>query len=409
MNLTDTAAAPATPARPEPHPESGYNVPLGNLRGALTALVVAHHAVLAYHPWAPPAPQSLLAQPRFWEMFPVWDAHRWSGWAYFVSFNDVFFMALMFFLSGLFVWDSLERKGGARFIRERAVRLGVPFLALAAVLAPAAYAPAYLQSASRAAAGFWAQWLHLGEWPAGPAWFLWLLLAFGLAAAGVHAIRPRAAVWSGETAGRLLRSPFLCWAALVLLSAAAYVPLALRWSGMAWSGWGPFAFQTSRPLHYAVYFAAGAVVGGTGIGRTFLAGGGPLARRWLAWVFAALAAFALATGLFVALLMHSAAGAGLAAASAASFSVSCAASSFAALALFVRFSRTQGRFIASFCAAAYGIYIVHYPVVSWIQYALADAPLAGVLKGAAATLASLAASWGLVAALRRWRRVAAVI
>src|SRR5215467_13007348 len=42
-------------------------------------------------------------------------------------FNDTFFMALMFLLSGLFVWPSLERKGSARFLRDRTLRLGVPF------------------------------------------------------------------------------------------------------------------------------------------------------------------------------------------------------------------------------------------------------------------------------------------
>jgi hypothetical protein len=42
----------------------------------------------------------------------------------------------MFFLSGLFVWKSLERKGRARFLRDRVLRLGLPFIAAAAVVAP---------------------------------------------------------------------------------------------------------------------------------------------------------------------------------------------------------------------------------------------------------------------------------
>ncbi len=47
----------------------------------------------------------------------------------------------MFFLSGLFVWHSLERKGAARFLGDRARRLGVPFVAAFLVLAPMAYYP----------------------------------------------------------------------------------------------------------------------------------------------------------------------------------------------------------------------------------------------------------------------------
>lgn len=52
------------------------------------------------------------------------DSQRWTGFALLASFNDIFFMALMFFLSGLFVWKSLQRKGSAYFLRDRALRLG---------------------------------------------------------------------------------------------------------------------------------------------------------------------------------------------------------------------------------------------------------------------------------------------
>jgi hypothetical protein len=95
-----------------------YNPAIGYLRASIVALVVAHHAVLAYHPIAPSPAASLVAQPRWWRAFPVSDAQRWSGFAVFAGFNGVFFMSLMFFLSGLFVWDGVKRKGGLRFLRE---------------------------------------------------------------------------------------------------------------------------------------------------------------------------------------------------------------------------------------------------------------------------------------------------
>jgi len=78
-------------------------VAIGYLRAFITVLVVAHHAALAYHPFAPPSPATLVAQPRWWQAFPVVDSQRWSGFGWLVGFNDVFFMSLMFFLSGLFV------------------------------------------------------------------------------------------------------------------------------------------------------------------------------------------------------------------------------------------------------------------------------------------------------------------
>ena len=54
--------------------------------------------------------------------------HDWAGLGLFTGFNDDFFMSLMFFISGLFVWSSLQRKGSASFVRDRLRRLGIPFL-----------------------------------------------------------------------------------------------------------------------------------------------------------------------------------------------------------------------------------------------------------------------------------------
>src|SRR5664279_2602120 len=118
-----------------------YNLAVGYLRAFITLLVLAHHSALAYHPYAPAPPATLLAQPRLWQAFPVVDARHSAMFSFFVGFNDIFFMSLMFFLSGLFVYRSLERKGVGTFLRDRLSRLGLPFIFAAAVIAPLAYYP----------------------------------------------------------------------------------------------------------------------------------------------------------------------------------------------------------------------------------------------------------------------------
>src|SRR6202008_3043859 len=135
-----------------------------------------------------------------WMAFPVVDPQRWSGFTLFVGFNDIFFMSLMFFLSGLFVWKSLQRKGSRTFLRDRAFRLGLPFLVAAALLGPLAYYPTYLQTGQRGFGVFWHQWFGLGNWPAGPVWFVWVLLAFDCVAAALFMLLPK---W-GETVGFML-------------------------------------------------------------------------------------------------------------------------------------------------------------------------------------------------------------
>ena len=194
------------------------------------------------------------------------DSARWPGFSLFVGFNDVFFMSLMFFLSGLFVWNSLQRKGAMSFLRDRVLRLGVPFAVAAALIAPIAYYPAYLTATpSPSVTGYLRAWFSFRDWPAGPAWFIWLLLAFDCVAAGLYALSPK---W-GESIGRLTsgasRRPAAFFALLVGVSAAVYIPMSLAFTSHAWAALGPFTFQTSRLFHYFVYFLAGIGVGAWGI------------------------------------------------------------------------------------------------------------------------------------------------
>ena len=102
-------------------------VSLDRARTFIILLVLLHHSVINY------------------TYFGRGDPMRWLGFDLVVLFNDSFFMAFMFFVSGLFVRDSLVRKGWAIFLRDRAWRLGVPFLISIFVLMPIAYYPTFLR------------------------------------------------------------------------------------------------------------------------------------------------------------------------------------------------------------------------------------------------------------------------
>ena len=383
-------------------PATSYNLAIGYLRALITVLVLAHHAVLAYHPFAPPATASLVTQPRWWQAFPVVDSQRWSGFALFAGFNDVFFMSLMFFLSGLFVWKSLERKGTAGFLRDRILRLGVPFVVSAALSAPVAYYPTYLLTGtSTGLPGFWHEWRSLGNWPGGPAWFIWVLLVFDCIAAALLVLIPK---W-GEVLGRGLAGvshrPVAFFALLVGISALVYVPLALVYGPLDWFSFGPFFFQASRPLHYLVYFFVGAGIGAYGFERGLLAPEGKLAGRWILWCIAALVAFGVASAIALASFSAHSSPRIWGTIGGISFAFSCAASSFAFLALFVRFVKTPNRLLDSLRDNAYGMYLIHYAFVSWLQYALLKTATPAIAKGSTVFLGTLVLSWGATAVLRR--------
>jgi peptidoglycan/LPS O-acetylase OafA/YrhL len=91
------------------------------------------------------------------------------------------------------------------------------------------------------------------------------------------------------------------------------------------------------------------------------------------------------------------------------FVLSCAASSFALLALFIRWAGARSRPWDSLSANSYGIFLLHYPCVSWLQCALLPAALPGIAKGAAVFLGALAVSWGAAAGIRRIPAVARVV
>jgi peptidoglycan/LPS O-acetylase OafA/YrhL len=405
MTLTEKAgtlrAAPAV---------SSYNYPIGYLRGFIVALVIAHHSALAYHPYAPTLPASLIVQPHWWMAFPVVDSARWSPLTAFVAFNDVFFMSLMFFLSGLFFWHGLKRKGTSLFLRDRLLRLGLPFVVAAAIFAPIAYYPSYLRiPGHNGVAGFWQQWLALGQWPAGPAWFVWVLLAFDCIATLLFTIVPGGADVLGRITAQLSRRPVIFFAALVAVAALVYIPMALVFTPVAWTAVGPFFFQTSRILHYFVYFLVAVGVGAWGLDRGLLARDGKLAKRWLLWTIAALAVFVLTSAISVASFTAHTHSQAWAIASDAGFVLSCATTSFAFLALFLRFAKSRSGIFESFSANSYAIYLVHYMFVSWLQYALLPASLPGYAKFAIVFLGALGLSWATAAAIRRIPAVPRVV
>src|SRR5438270_4661650 len=139
---------------------------LDNLRAVVILLVLSFHSVLAYLKFLPAEPFAFDSAPFLWRAFPIVDSHRWFGFDLYCAWQDVFLMSLFFFLSGLFVWPSLGRKGAASFLYSRILRLAIPFCLVVAVLMPPTLYPTYLQTASDGSiAAYWRHWLALPFWP----------------------------------------------------------------------------------------------------------------------------------------------------------------------------------------------------------------------------------------------------
>src|SRR5271168_2231394 len=229
-------------------------------RTFIVMLVLLHHSVVNY------------------TYFGSGDRMRWLGFDLIVLFNDSFFMACMFFISGLFVRNSLARKGPMVFLGGRAWRLGIPFLISIFVLMPIAYYPTFLRYHLPGTTDFnffhfWWHTIAVGPWPSGPAWFLWVLLAFDALAAAVWAIAPGAINALGQLILALRGRAMTAFAVFLLFSTVIYLPMRLIVGDGAWlePGGYPLPIQTSRIFLYAGYFFLGVGLGATNLWTGLLA------------------------------------------------------------------------------------------------------------------------------------------
>jgi peptidoglycan/LPS O-acetylase OafA/YrhL len=142
---------------------------IDRLRSVRTGMVILHHTAITYG-----APGGW-----FWMELKPSASPSSLLLTLFVTTNQAYFMGFFFMLAGYFSPASLERKGYARFIGDRFLRLGLPLLAFGLVLGP--LTAAIVTGAQ--GQGFWPTivWLwQRRQFINGPLWFAQALLIFSL-------------------------------------------------------------------------------------------------------------------------------------------------------------------------------------------------------------------------------------
>ncbi|MBS1525437.1 MAG: acyltransferase [Bacteroidetes bacterium] len=98
---------------------------IDHIKVILIILVVLHHTFITY------------GAPGGWYYYQKTTNEVAKGiMTFFVATNQSFFMGFFFFLSAYFIPASLEKKGPAKFIKDRLVRLGIPLAFYSLVLSP---------------------------------------------------------------------------------------------------------------------------------------------------------------------------------------------------------------------------------------------------------------------------------
>ncbi len=383
---------------------SGRKAEFDYLRAFVIILVLFHHAALAYTMFAFFDFENPIASSN-----PVVNEQRWIGFDLIIALNETFLMPLLFFISGIFVWQSLTRKGAWKYFGDRLKRLGLPFVIGVLFLIPLAYYPAQLEvglitEKDTSYGVFWFGMVRSGFETAGPLWFLWLLLVFNCLSTLLYRVAP---LLGGFVRGRLniiLGRPVAFFVVLLGISIIVYLPITIIFGPLTWIGIGPFKAQAGRILLYLVYFFSGTAVGAIGIKRSVFKTDGALAKRWWGWVAVGLMSFTVFIIMLVIVTPME-----RTIVSEIAFVVCCGSIVFGTTGLFLRFAKRRVGIFDSLSENSYGIYIVHWAFVTWLQYLLLGSGLAPIVKGIVVFVGTLILSWVLVATIRHIPVVAKVI
>jgi surface polysaccharide O-acyltransferase-like enzyme len=369
------------------------NAACDRARSFIILLVLIHHSIIPYTYYGHTDRQSFL------------------GFDAIVTFNDSFMMAAMFLLSGLFVWPSLQRKGVSNFLRGRWLRLGLPLAIGVVILMPVAYYAIGFPNSGSGFAAYWWKTVTVGPWESGPIWFLGVLLAFDMLAVAVYRVAPGLVEAIGRASVANPKHPASAFWMLLAASVLVYVPLDLYFGIGRWFTLGPLAIQASRILLYLLYFFVGVGIGSVPGDRNLLSGDGELARRWPAWLAATIVTY---TGLVVLIYykreflpdpnnppqwwdaLH------------AFFFASFGASqTLNVLALFLKFDSSGWSIFDPLRESSFGIFLIHYVPLLWLQYAFYGVTLAptmqetAILKALIVFVLTLGISWAATIALRK--------
>lgn len=359
---------------------------LDNLRAFVIVMVVVLHASITY----------MLFAPEWWY---VVDPDQSIIFTALVLLVDVPNMPALFFVAGFFAIPSLERRGVRGFVREKSLRLAIPWLFGVVFLAPLATYMIYVsRGIPTGYLEFWTRDFWGALYQQSAYWFLGVLFVLFMLLAGLHepAARPAA---GPQRAGRPRVRFFVAFAALTALGSMLLAP---RYSVDDWQPlWVLLVVQPARIALYVGYFALGVYAERR---RWFRADGyRPEPGPWgIACLVSGLAYLVLRMAVPPDTEAGRIAGAML-------FSPFCLTAVMYGLAVFQRHADGGGRAWRTLAGNSFGIYYVHplvlYPVAYLLVGVAVPAPGKAVVLVAVTLLVSLAVSSLVLRRLPGLRRI----
>jgi glucans biosynthesis protein C len=347
------------------------NASIDRIRILLTGLVILHHTAIVY------------GGAGSW----YWRQEADGSNMLLLMFNAVnqsFFMGFFFLLAGYYTPPSFDRKGSARYLADRFLRLGLPLLFYAVILSPMTNAIA----ATSKGRPFWPTWQWIArhrEFEAGPLWFAEALLIFALAYAAWRACRRERSVEAAGAPGHTA----LALSAVAVAMASFLIRLGVP------TGKNVFFLQLGYFAPYVLLFAFGCMASRKRVlERVTFAEAKP-------WAIASVIMIAVLPIVVITRRGHGSFSGGWnwnAAFYALWDPLTGWGIILTLLWLFHAFGSAEGRFTAWLARRVYGAYIVHPPIVVALSLLAREWTMAPMVKfvvvGLAACVASFVATSG---------------
>ena len=350
---------------------------LDNLRAFVVILVVVLHGSMTYMAYAP----------TWWY---VVDPNSSEVFTQLVLLLDVPIMPILFFLAGYFALRSLQKRGSRVFLKDKFIRIGLPWIFGALFLAPLiTYMIYFSRGVPMSFLDFWRTDFWGPLYQQSVYWFLGVLLLMFVVLAWVYE-------WGDRLRGpqRLIRPTSKVFAAFIALTAAGFLVISLSFGPDAW--WHNYflVYQPVRVPLYIGYFVLGIYADRRG---WFTAEGykpelGPwgwgcvlsgLAYLAYRWGVANTPETTLPVKVGTALL----------------FNTFCFTALIAGVALFQQKVNGAGVVWSSLTANSYGIYYVHPLILYPLAYVFVGISLPLPIKAPALILITIVLSWGVSALL----------
>jgi surface polysaccharide O-acyltransferase-like enzyme len=367
------------------------NKSIDYFRAFLMILVVWHHATLSYST----SGSGVL----------ITDNNTFIGFDLIALYNDMFFMFAFFFISGLFTYKSLLKKGSRLFIEERLIRLLLPFAFATLLINPIAHYFGILKdNGDPSSIGGYFQFLfnHFGKTEANHLWFLWVLFLFSLILVIFYQIQKSFDIRIGWNQEKQFASAGYFTIIMIVIGLFVYSLMGNIGNGDFVTLVKPFNMQVSRILLYFLYFVAGNMIGMYGIRRSFLFKE-KFQKKWWLWLTLSLTFTVLNIIIHV---IEEGMGNGIfkdfiSLIDQGMVVVISLLGLFGFMSLFTLKIKEDNKVMNMLANAAMGIYVIHYAIVTTLQYAFSFVELPGLVKGLSITLMTLILSLALVTLLNK--------